>query len=353
MGQKLSKVSFEIVDPTKVGDTPLSLDAILPDSDKHDITFFFPSKTAADATTNSVELNDDHSSCETVSIRQIQNYLGVLTRSSELERIDTQIAEILMGNVLTYVTSCYKKAIEQIIKNFQTEQRLQISLTNKFKKDNYAALSIFAQKSVDLSSENIDSLPGKTNSDGDQQLTIEQRKTRFQAQQVSYFAVQSLSSILLILIKSAEKNDPTIVHQILTLTSQLCEQIPMKCLSSPDNNSFLFQSLKPLTNFVNELSLSNDPILAKQAIRILLSFSVAKGSFGDILPILHKLVFDTIDIYNVRGLFIQLNNGITEAIDQREKQKQQPESGYDNHSDSDSQSGQGEDDHTSSKQTTG
>ncbi|CAF4353999.1 unnamed protein product, partial [Rotaria sordida] len=66
--------------------------------------------------------------------------------------------------------------------------------------------------------------------------TIERAK--FHAQQVSYFSIQSLTSLLIILIKSAEKNDPTFVQELLTLAIQLCDQIPM--------NSFKSSELSPI-----------------------------------------------------------------------------------------------------------
>jgi hypothetical protein len=172
------------------------------------------------------------------------------------------------------------------------KEQLQISLTKKLKIDSNMNLSIFLQSYID-----------STINDRDQQL--------------SYFAIQSLTSILLILIKSAEKNDPTIIHQILILTGQLCEQLPMECLSS--ENTLLFKSLEPLTNYINELSLSTDSILLKQIIQIRLSFSIAKGSFKDLLPLLNELIFNTTEIYNVQSLIIQMNNFLTETINEYEK----------------------------------
>ena len=40
-----------------------------------------------------------------------------------------------------------------------------------------------------------------------------------------------------------------------------------------------------------------------KSIKILLSFAIAKGSFKDILPLLSKLIFNTIDIYNAQGIY--------------------------------------------------
>jgi len=64
---------------------------------------------------------------------------------------------------------------------------------------------------------------------------------------VSYFTLQSLISILLILIKSTEKSDSTIIYQIFSLASQLTEQIAMKCLSSSNFPSYSFRTIDYLS----------------------------------------------------------------------------------------------------------
>ncbi|CAF1399017.1 unnamed protein product [Rotaria sordida] len=132
-----------------------------------------------------------------------------------------------------------------------------------------------------------------------------------------------LTSVLLILIRSAEKNDPSIINQILTLASQFCEQIPMKHLSSPvlspTTHHFLWKPLQPLTNYINELYLSEDQRISNQCVKILLSISIVKGSLKDILSVLRKLIFNKDDVYNVRGLLLQMNDCVLGTISRREE----------------------------------
>jgi len=353
MGQQLFKVDFGIVKLTKTDGTTLNSDLVFSDSGKDDLSFFFPLKSDGTATSPS-ESDIDHRSSrsQTLFIKQIQNHLSLLTNSAELKQIDIEINKILTDDVLPYVTNCYERVMKEIRDRLEKQHRLQTTLANKLKEDQYENLSIFEQPLVDFSSENTSS--AETDSDRDQQIKFvqeNQRKTRFENEQFSYFAVESLISILLLLIKSAEKNDLTIIHQILTLASRLCEQIPMKRLSSSNNSRFLFKSLKPLFAYIHDLSLTKDPMVAQPALRILLNFSIARGSFQDILPLLCRLVLDTNDVYDVRRLFIQLNNGLTETLRKCKKQKQQ--TAIEDQNDSDSSLGQAEDDDTISKATTG
>ncbi|CAF0824017.1 unnamed protein product [Didymodactylos carnosus] len=367
MGQHLSTINLKSVDLTKTDDTALSSDAIVSDSGIEDINFFLCEKTLAGKTTGLIESDHAYPILNPEAlIKQIQNHLSLLTKPARLNEINTQMNEILMENVLMPIASYYGGAMKEIKAILQKQQQLQISLVVKLNEDKNASRSIFEQPFANLTSGNTNTLSAEAESDydGDQEskvATQQQRKVEFQAQQLSYFAIRSLTSMLLILIKSAQKNDPTIVHQILELTSELCEQLPMKCLSpselSPASSSFLFKSLKPLTNYINDLSSTKDLIIAKQAAIILLSFSIAKASFKDILPILSKLIFNTVDIYNAQGLFLQLNNGLTVAINERKKQKEQLSnekvSDSDFQSDSNPDCKQDKDDGTTSKETTG
>ncbi len=66
------------------------------------------------------------------------------------------------------------------------------------------------------------------------------------------------------------------------------EQLPAKCLSISDN--LLSASLKPLTNYIDDLALSKDSMVSKQARKVQLSFSIAQASFKDILPVLTYLI---------------------------------------------------------------
>jgi hypothetical protein len=286
MDQQLFKTHLEVSAPIINDDITFKYDMILSEDDPDDISFISSLKTITETE------SDFHHSIlrlERIFLKRIQNQLTILTKPLVLEEIDTQINNLLMEKDFILIENFYKEVIQQITETFENQQRLETSLTKKFQEDMFDNLSFFTQPFVN-------SFPN------------EQQKR--QAQQLSYSAIQSLISILLILIKSAEKNDPTIINQILTLACQLCEQMPMKCLSLSNTNNFLFKSIKPLINYINELSLSNDPILSKQALKILLNFSIVKASLKDILPLLGKLILDTVDIHNVRGLFIQLNNGL-------------------------------------------
>ena len=232
MGQQLFKSHLEIFNSIKIDDTKLKSNLISSEDDGDDINFFVCPKSMTE--------NDDHHpilSSKKVFTKKNQDQLFLLTKSITLEEIDTQINEILMKNVFIFIENCYKQTMQQIKDISENQKRLQISLTNKIQEEKLNNKSIFYNKD---------------------------KKKENKSQQLSYFAIQSLISILLILIKSVEKNDPTIIHQILTLTNQLCEQIPMKSLSSTNNSNFLFKSLKPLTNYINELSISNDSIISKQ-----------------------------------------------------------------------------------------
>ncbi|CAF5105803.1 unnamed protein product, partial [Rotaria sp. Silwood1] len=117
-----------------------------------------------------------------------------------------------------------------------------------------------------------------------------------------------------------------IIHEIFTLASQLVEQIPIQYIFSDiyKRSSGLFKLLKPVTNYINELStqIEVDPLAAKQAIKILLKFSILKASLKDILSLLSKLIFDTTEIYDVRELCIELNTYlIGNAVESEEDQK--------------------------------
>ena len=225
MGQQLFKVHLNQDD-----NTTITSDTILSSAGKDDISFFFPLKTSSDL----AEFNNDHQipNSQTECIKQIRDYLFTLTNPIQWVNMDTEFKQFLENNVFPSVAELNKKVAEEINNRLAYKQQLQTSLMNKQKEDNYNNVSIFAQSF-------IDSTWGNTTVTGDQK-----------DKQLSYFAIQSLLSIILILIKSAEKNDPTIIHQILTLTGELCEQLPVKCLSS--QNSFLFKSLEPLTNYIQD-----------------------------------------------------------------------------------------------------
>ena len=304
MGQQLFKVDSETVDWS---DVSFKLTDISSESEQEDINFFLPAETDETVTrSNEFDIDRSSSNSETIFIEKLRNRLFRLTHPYKLEQIHVNINHILMDEVFPSVNECYKSAVELIRNSLENQHQLQTSLTNKFHQDDNENQSIFSQSSVDESVED----------ETDQQANTAD-------EQVFSIAIQSLTSILLLLIKSAEKHDPSLVQQIITLTSQLCERLPMGRSSSSRRNILLFGSLKPVVDFVTELSLSTNQIIATAAIKILLSFSIAQASFKEILPLLARLIFDTDTIYDVRRLFVQLNNGLMQTINQQEKQKQQ------------------------------
>lgn len=306
MGQQLFKAHFEINDNFEIDS-----DTISSITGQDDISYFFPSKSS-DIKPHSHEFNnnDQNSHSHIESIKRTRHDLSLLTKLIKWEEINSEINDILMNNVFNLLVEQNKQIIKDVNERLTYTKQLQTSFMKKLKDDTYNNISIFAQSCIVNSSDDT-----ATETEDDKN-----KKSKLLSKQLSYLGIQSLSSILLVLIKSAEKNDPVIVNEILTLTSELCEQLPMKCLSS--DNIFLFKSLKPLTNYIQQLTLASDPIISKQATKILLSFFVAKGSFKDILSLLNKLVFNTNDIYLVHGLIIQLNDGFTKNLNELEKLKQ-------------------------------
>ena len=285
MGQQLFKVNLNI-DETAVVDS----DTTLSSADPNDISYFY--------SLESDESNNDYpiSKFQRKYTEEIRNSLSVLTKPIDWERLDTEIDDLLLNNIFKSIDEEKKKVKEDSESSLSYEQQFRIFLMKKVKDDN----------SINLIFED--------NNDSDQ----EEGKAKDLSRQLAYLSTQSLMSIILILTKSAEKTDPTIIQYILTVVKQLCEQLPMKDISST-RYSF-FKSWQPLIDYIQELSLTTDSIISKQTIEILLRFFLAKRSFKDILSLLNRLIFNTTDIYNVQTLFIQLNNNLTKTIDQWEKQ---------------------------------
>ncbi|CAF1245865.1 unnamed protein product [Rotaria sordida] len=192
------------------------------------------------------------------------------------------------------------------VKNFNMEIAEIIKKIEKLKDDENEMNSIFSETLIDW-----------------EKISDEQ-----QVKELSFFAVQSLITMLLMLLESVHKSDSTIIHKMLNLTNQLVEQIPLNYLSSDvyKRSDNLFKSLKPLTNYIQELSTQTDinPIAVNQSFNILFNFSVMKASFEDILPLIRKLIFNTNDIFDIRKLLIKLNKHLTMMLDRFQKEKQTP-----------------------------
>ncbi|CAF2482079.1 unnamed protein product [Rotaria sp. Silwood2] len=319
MGPQLSKINLKIIELTKAEDVTLNSDTIVSNNGKEDINLFLTIKNVTDTRTSSILLdNGGHRvlNSENKLIKQIQNNLSLLINTTEQTTINTEIDNILMKDILAFVTNHYQSAMKDIQDILKTQQRLQGALKEKLEMDKNVDRSVFAEPYAVPYAVKKKQVAFVT-------TTREQQKNEFQFQKLSFFGLQTLTSILLMLIRSAEKNDPRIVDQILRLASELCEQIPVKCLSSsvlsPAINNLLCKSLKPLTIYINELYLSEDQIVAKHAVKILLSISIAKASLKDILPILYKLIFNKDDVYDIRGLLLQMNDGLIETITEMEE----------------------------------
>ncbi|CAF3446671.1 unnamed protein product [Rotaria sp. Silwood1] len=288
MGQQLSHVNEKLLSMVNNDSTPLTSDAIIAGNGKDDILTLLNVRNP---------LESDRSKTipilDRLHTKQIQTHLFQLTNSVEHKAINLEIYDILFENVFKKdLARRFRNTISEVEAILNLQQKLQTALMKKIQEEKNTNQSIF-------------------NKD----------KAEREAQQLSYFAIQSLTSILLILIKSAEKHDPTIVQQILTLASQLCEQMPMKCLSFVTNGIFLAKSLKPLTTYISDLLLQEDPSIKKQVTKILLCFGIAKDSLKDILPIVSKLIFQMDNVYDARGLLIQLNNGLADTMDELETKK--------------------------------
>ncbi|CAF1258882.1 unnamed protein product [Rotaria sordida] len=326
MGQQLSLNNFKTADLLAINNQ--HIDKILSNGRIEDIHLFLPLDIINAISKSSIS-SHDHDQKNSIElpitkqtlIKHIRTDLSLLTNSSGIDELNMEIARLIQQvfDRIARTNTNLQNDIQSII---DKQQQLKNSYAEKLKEDENATTSIFAQLFIDTSnSENVSNEHQIDNN------SIKQtRLYQLQAEQLSFFAIQSLISMLLLLLKSVQKYDSIIVHQILDLTNQLVEQIPLHYLSSAiyKRSSNLFKSLKPLTNYINELSIQTeiDPIAANQSIKILLNFSVIKSSLKDILPLIRKLIFNTTDIYDIRKLFIVLNKDLTTIMDQFEKEKQ-------------------------------
>ncbi|CAF3929639.1 unnamed protein product [Rotaria sp. Silwood2] len=326
MGQQLSLTNLKI--PDLLTENNQHSDKILSDGRTEDVHLFLPLDIINSISKNLI-LSHDHDQKSSIELpitkqtlmKQIRTDLSLLTNSPGLDAFNTEIAGIIQqvfDRVATTNTTL-QNAMQSII---DKQQQLKKSHAEQLKDDANATTSIFAQPFVDSSNSETVSNENQKENNSVKQTRLHQ----FQAEQLSFFAVQSLISMLVMLLQSVQKYDSTIVHRMLIFTNQLVEQIPLKYLS-PDvykRSSSLFKSLKPLVNYINEFSIQTEinPVVANQSIKILLNFSIIKGSLKDALPLIRKLIFNTTDIYDIRKLFIELNKDLTTMIDQFQKEKQ-------------------------------
>ncbi|CAF3684272.1 unnamed protein product, partial [Rotaria sordida] len=251
------------------------------------------------------KISNELSITKEVLINQIRNDISDFSNLFGVKEFNMEIAEIIkkMFDYIATMNTNLQNSMQLIINK---QEQLKNSYNEKLKDDENEMNSIFSETLTDL-----------------EKISDEQ-----QVKELSFFAVQSLITMLLMLLESVHKSDSTIIHKMLNLTNQLVEQIPLNCLSSDvyKRSHNLFKSLKPLTNYIQELSIQTDidPIAANQSIKILFNFSVMKTSFKDILPLIRKLIFNTNDIFDIRKLLIKLNKHLTMMLDRFQKEKQTP-----------------------------
>ena len=269
MGQNISNFRSEIAEET------------FPDLEADgpgDIRYLSPSKASSKAFSNKQILGFEND-----WIKRLRTHLVALTKSSSWEEMNNQFTEKFIINIMLVIKEQMIKTNDEVLARALYLSDVETALKTKLKEDDNLLLPIFEQTS---------------------------NYVTFPKDQLSYFAIQSLISILLILIKSAEKNDPTIIDQILSLTGQLSQQLPMKSLSS--TNQLLFKSLEPLANYISQLS--KDSTFSKRTTEILLSFALAKGSFKDLLILFNNLIFNTTETFNVYILLQQINNYLSKNL---------------------------------------
>ncbi|CAF4035522.1 unnamed protein product [Rotaria sordida] len=333
MGQQLSNINLKASAATNTDNTEFNNDTIVSRSGDENIHLFSWIKALDDMATSSIGF-DQIASTHIQLMKQIQKDLSLLTYKANIMKINSDINEILMTDVFPSISVRCRETIEEIIAIVKKQEQLTLNifLKQKLEENGNSGQSISAESFHDTPSADMDALDidDTIDSDDTQESNVDKQtieRVKFHAQQVSYFSIQSLTSLLIILIKSAEKNDPTFIQELLTLAIQLCDQIPMNSFKSSELSPIIdnhwFESLQPLTNYINELSLSKNVMIANKAMKILLSFSIAKASFKDILPILGKLIFNKANVYNVRRLFIRLNHVLTKALNKIEKKKLQ------------------------------
>ncbi|CAF1622684.1 unnamed protein product [Rotaria magnacalcarata] len=268
MGQRLSSVDKQIFDFTNSDRSTHSSLASLSVSDPDDASLLLSKTLALDA------INDDHqiSDLEQQWMKQIQNNLSLLTNISELEKIN----KLFSTSIMMTIATDYRQMIQEIKELLEQEKRLKISLTTNMERHT----------------------KGMGIHDNSRQ---QQHQTTESDNQHSSFTYK-ISSLL----KSAERNVSTAIHHVY-------EKLPIRRSSWSDNDHFVFE---PNKYQIDESSQTNYLINKRQIEKILLKFSKATTSFNDILFVLNRLIFDTNNVYDVRDVFIRLNNNFTAVRDE-------------------------------------
>ncbi|CAF3050511.1 unnamed protein product [Rotaria sp. Silwood2] len=302
MGQQISLSDFKIPDLFATNNQKLN-----EPNETEDVHLFLPLDIISEINKNPIllhnhKVSNEISIAKETLINQIRNYISVFSNLSGFNEFNMEIAEIIkkMFDYISTTNTTLQNSMQSITNK---QEQLKNSYDEKLKDDENEMAWIFSETLINS-----------------EKVSDEQ-----QLRELSFFGVQSLITMLLMLLKSVHKSDSTIVHQMLNLTNQLAEQISLNSLSSNvyKRSDNLFKCLKPLNNYIQELSIQTepDPIAANQSIKILLNFSVMQASFKDILPLIRKLIFNTNDVFDIRKLFVKLNKRLSMTIERFEKEK--------------------------------
>lgn len=101
--------------------------------------------------------------------------------------------------------------------------------------------------------------------------------------------------MLMILVRSAQRNDPAVVNDILDLaTALLSEAKPLSLIDGRSFSPFAAQVIEPLVAFVGSLNSPEAASLSHtvktKALSVLLGMAIARGSLGNMLAVVQTLL---------------------------------------------------------------
>lgn len=286
MGQQLYKGYVETAS-TKVEETISTPETSKNNCYQDDFGFLLSRHFSNDASLDSngsqlIPLN------EIEYVRRIRQHIHELTKFDSWDQINKRVHQFIQDDLLIAVENEEQDNILAINESLSNRNEIQSLMESKMNTtDNRTQLDLYQSSNLD-------------------------EKER--EKQLSCFGIQSLLSILLLLIRATEKHDSIVIPQILNLSLQISQQLPLKSLSSSSVGMNFIDSLKPLVDFIEELTKSEDQTVSKQARLVLLSFAIAKGSLKDLLPWLQLLISDRTNTYESAGIFRQFNYRLNEIL---------------------------------------